>query len=43
MYNFEALNQDDRNAMLNSIGIKSIDEIFDVIPKKAHMNQLNLD
>ena len=43
MYNFEALNQDDRKEMLNSIGIKSIDEIFDVIPKNALMDELNLD
>lgn len=42
MYNFEALNEKDRSEMLSSIKVKSIDEIFDVIPKNARMENLNL-
>lgn len=43
MYNFEALNEQDRRKMLNSIGVNSIDEIFDSIPEKAKMSNLALD
>ena len=32
MYNFEALDEKDRQNMLISIGVESIDEIFDIIP-----------
>ena len=42
MYNFEALDEKDRQNMLISIGVKSIDEIFDMIPDKAKMKELNL-
>lgn len=42
MYNFEALDEKDRQNMLVSIGVKSIDEIFDMIPDKAKMKELNL-
>ena len=35
MYNFEALNEQDRQDMLSSIGVKSIDELFDIIPDSA--------
>lgn len=42
MYNFEALDEKDRQNMLISIGVKSIDEIFDIIPDKAKMKELNL-
>ena len=43
MYNFEALNNEDRNDMLSSIGVKSIDELFEVIPKQARMTSLDLN
>lgn len=43
MYNFEALDNKDREEMLSSIGIKSIDEIFEVMPKEAKMATLDLD
>ena len=43
MYNFEALNNQDRQDMLESIGIKSIDEIFEIIPNDAKMSELKLD
>lgn len=43
MYNFEALSVDDRKEMLKSIGVNSIDELFDIIPKKAVMDNLNLN
>lgn len=42
MYNFEALDEKDRQNMLISIGVESIDEIFDMIPDKAKMKELNL-
>ena len=42
MYNFEALDEKDRQNMLISIGVESIDEIFDIIPDKAKMKELNL-
>ena len=42
MYNFEALSESDRKEMLSSIGVTSIDELFDVIPKNAKMTELNL-
>ncbi|MBQ8848442.1 MAG: aminomethyl-transferring glycine dehydrogenase subunit GcvPA [Candidatus Gastranaerophilales bacterium] len=43
MYNFEALNESDRLNMLSSVGIKTMDEIFDIIPSEAKMKELNLD
>lgn len=43
MYNFEALNEQDRKEMLNSIKISSIEEVFDCIPKEARMQNLDLD
>lgn len=42
MYNFEALNKKDRDEMLSSIGIKSVDELFNVVPENAKMENLNL-
>lgn len=42
MYNFEALNNQDRQDMLKSIGVESMDEIFKIIPKDAQMTELNL-
>lgn len=42
MYNFEALDEKDRQNMLISIGVESIDKIFDIIPDKAKMKELNL-
>ena len=42
MYNFEALTDKDRQEMLSSIGVKSIDEIFDIIPQDAKMKTLEL-
>ena len=42
MYNFEALTDDDRAQMLDIIGVKTIDEIFDNIPNKARMASLDL-
>ena len=42
MYNFEALDEKYRQNMLISIGVESIDEIFDIIPDKAKMKELNL-
>lgn len=35
MYNFEALSELDRKNMLEKIGINSVDDLFDSIPKKA--------
>lgn len=43
MYNFEALSKEDRKEMLEKIGIKSTDEIFDIIPKSALMETLPLE
>ena len=43
MYNFEALSKEDRKEMLEKIGIKSTDEIFDIIPKSALMEALPLE
>ena len=43
MYNFEALNDEDRKNMLSSIGINSVDELFEVIPNNAKMNSLDLN
>ncbi len=43
MYNFEALNDKDRMSMLQSIGVKSVDELFDSIPKSALMTSFDLD
>ncbi len=42
-YNFEALSDKDRFEMLKSIGINSVDELFDVIDKDAKMPSLDLD
>ena len=39
MYNFEALTNEDRNIMLNKIGVKSIDDLFCQIPDNARMNE----
>lgn len=43
MYNFEALNEKDRQEMLESVGVKSIDELFEIIPPEARTGFLNLD
>lgn len=43
MYNFEALNETDRKDMLSSIGVDSIDALFEVIPNSAKMKSLDLD
>jgi len=43
MYNFEAFNDIDRKNMLSSIGINSVDELFEVIPNSAKMDSLDLD
>ena len=43
MYNFEALNEQDRKEMLNSIKANSIEEIFSSIPKEAKMTGFGLD
>lgn len=43
MYNFEALSEADRKEMLSSIGVKNVQELFDVIPSNAKMDFLNLD
>ncbi len=42
MYNFEALNKQDRDEMLLSVGVKSIDELFEIIPKEARAMDLPL-
>ena len=42
MYNFEALSDIDRKDMRSSIGIDSIDKLFDVIPDNAKMKSLDL-
>ena len=43
MYNFEALSETDRKEMLSSIGVNSIDALFEVIPNNAKMTSLNLN
>ena len=43
MYNFETLSNQDRLDMFSSIGIDSVDELFDVIPQSARMESLKLD
>ena len=43
MYNFEALNDTDRKQMLSSIGVDSIEELFEVIPNNAKMEKLDLE
>lgn len=43
MYNYEALSENDRIEMLKSVGVKSINEIFDVIPNEVRMKGLDLD
>lgn len=43
MYNFEALNDSDRKEMLSSIGVNSIEELFEIIPNSAKMKSLNLN
>lgn len=43
MYNFEALSETDRKKMLSSIGINSINELFEVIPNNAKMDSLDLN
>ena len=42
MYNFEALSSDERAKMCADIGIKSPDELFDVIPKSARIEDFKL-
>lgn len=42
MYNFEALDKKDREEMFSSIGIQTIDELFEIIPNSARMKELNL-
>ena len=42
MYNFEALSDKDRTQMCEDIGIKTPDELFDVIPSRARLNKLDL-
>lgn len=42
MYNFEALSSDDRTEMCADIGIKSPDELFEVIPKNARIEDFKL-
>lgn len=41
MYNFEALSDKERSQMCNDIGIKSPDELFDVIPQSARIKDFN--
>ncbi|MBQ4645906.1 MAG: aminomethyl-transferring glycine dehydrogenase subunit GcvPA [Candidatus Gastranaerophilales bacterium] len=43
MYNFEALSENDRKEMLSSIGVDSVDKLFNIIPQEAKMATLNLD
>ena len=43
MYNFEALNEQDRLDMLKSIKVDTIEEIFNSIPKEARMSSLSLN
>lgn len=43
MYNFEALSETDRKEMLSSIGVDSIEKLFEVIPNSAKMKSLNLN
>lgn len=43
MNNFSAHNKEIRKQMLESISIKSIDELFNKIPQKARIRQLNLE
>ena len=39
MYNFEALSETDRKEMLSSIGVDSIEKLFEVIPKSLKKNK----
>lgn len=43
MHNFQAHTEEIRNEMLSDIGVQSIDNLFDVIPKEARIEGLNLD
>ena len=43
MYNFEALNDKERQEMLSVIGVQSIEELYDCISDSAKMQSLNLD
>jgi len=43
MYNFEALNNDDRSAMLDKIGVKSLDDLFCHIPNAAKMDNSEIE
>ena len=43
MYNFEALNDKDRHAMLNKIGVNSIEDLYSVIPDEVKMPFLDLN
>ncbi len=43
MYNFEALKDKDRLEMLNKIGVKSIEELYDAIPENVKMTSLDLN
>lgn len=42
MYENEAFSDSDRAQMLEVIGVKSMDEIYDVIPKEARLKELEL-
>lgn len=42
MRNFEAHNDDIRNEMLNSLGMKSFDELFKLIPNECKISSLNM-
>lgn len=42
MKNFFAHNDETRKEMLDSISIKSVEELFEIIPKQARMNDFNL-
>lgn len=42
MYNFEALNNNDRKEMLSSIGVETVEELFEIIPDSAKMTSLDL-
>ncbi len=42
MYNFEALKNSDRLKMLDKIGVKSVEELYDAIPESVKMTSLDL-
>ena len=43
MYNFNAHTENSRKEMLEKIGVKSVEDLFSQIPKKARMSDLPLD